>query len=140
MSAKILSPAQVAATKKLLLWHGILSGGGKDLVTQLADSHDLIDYKYRRSLWLSHGCFGECLKDDGEMLCIGTRAPQSEPARHPALDFKRDTILRLEEEISKAKLTESGIIIPGLNDDHIKFAKPGQDIGEIRNPNYPRQN
>lgn len=120
MSEKILSAATIEHTRKMLLCPGLLTGGGQDLVKALIASHQELDQKYRRALYLSHGCDEkQRIEVDGEMLCGAHICPMW-PCRHPKLDFRRDSILHLETELGKMKLTESGIIIPGLNDDMVK--------------------
>jgi len=91
---------------------------------QLEISHNLLDQKYRRSLWLGHGCpIAGLSGDDGEQQCSGVK--EDGVPRHIPLDFLRDPILQLEEELAKMKLTESGVRIPGLNDDAIQFTQKG---------------
>ncbi len=119
MSAKILSPAAIASVKQEF---SKFHTGVDYLILAVLTSHDELDHKYRRSLWFSHGCDTAGLYgDDGEMQCAGEI--KDDRRRHPPLDFNRDTILKLEEEIGKMKLTESGIIFKGLNDEPIEAAK-----------------
>lgn len=92
----------------------------EESINSLVDSHHELDQKYRKALWVSHGCDSAGLYgDDGEMQCRSQR--KEGVRRHIPLDFKRDTILHLETELGKMKLTESGITIPGLNDKAVEI-------------------
>jgi len=112
MSRQILQTEHVLSMQNDLIV--ALQGQGaaiREEVMRLTASHEDLNKKYRRSLWLSHGCpIGGLYGDDGEMQCANFD-------RHGVLDFVRMTVLHLEEELGKMHLTESGIIIPGLNDD-----------------------
>ena len=88
-------------------------------VDDILVSHRELDRRYRRALWFQHGCPPAGLYgDDGEMQCSGVMV-DGKP-RHRPLDFARDPILFLEDELGKMKLTESGIIFKGLNDEPIQ--------------------
>ena len=118
MSGQILTTMETKEVRDLMLFWDH-DAPTQRLVMALASSHDQLDQKYRRALWLSHGCNVNPHSDAGEMLCTGGFQPHTDAKRHRPLDFKRDTILDLETALAKLKLTESGVIFPGLNDEPI---------------------
>lgn len=133
MSHEILSAKEVAdliflATMDLsLLKHtGNIQREVETAFTRLKRSHDLLEEKYRRTLWLQHGCPIAQSVDDKTMRC-GGRQEFPDDARskpHGWLDFQTDTILDLETELAKMKLVESGVRIPNLNDDPWRWNFP----------------
>jgi hypothetical protein len=110
MSEHILTIEQV---RRIIMTEEL---GGMD---RIIASHDLLDRKYRRTLWMQHGCPIAQAFDDTTMQC-GGRHEFPDDARfkpHGPLDFHKDTILDLETELAKMKLAESGVRIPNLNDE-----------------------
>lgn len=57
-----------------------------------------LENKYRKKIWLSHGCSSTLYGDDGEMQCLNVK-------KHSFIDFKRQPI----DEIEK-KLFDFGVV------------------------------
>ena len=123
MSDTILTPNQfTAAAEEFAKFHT----GVDYLIMQVMASHRELDRKYRRALWFQHGCplEGHC-GDDGDMQCSGVRVDGT--PRHRPLDFQRDPILFLEEELGKVKLCEAGVVITNLNDEPWRSVRTNGD-------------
>jgi len=95
-------------------------------VDDILASHRELDRKYRRALWFQHGCPPEVhYGDEGEMQCSGVRVDGT--PRHRPLDFQRDPILFLEEELGKVKLCEAGVVIANINDEPWRSVRTNGD-------------